>query len=63
MKKLINYLKSITIDELVSFLIILFVLWVFATNIIQAFKCTEMTNTELFLHLPKSIILNFENCK
>jgi hypothetical protein len=33
-----------------------FMIWIAVSNTIQAFKCPEMTTTELFLHLPKTII-------
>lgn len=35
-------------------------LWVVTTNIVMTFKHPEMTQTQLFLHLPQTIILNFK---
>jgi hypothetical protein len=48
-----------------TFKILLFITmsWLFISNIIQALKCSEMTQTELFLHLPKSFICDFKNCE
>ena len=37
-------------------------LWVAVSNIIQAFKCPKMTNTELFLHIPKSVVCDWQHC-
>lgn len=44
-------------------LIIFILAWVLVSNTIQAFKCPEMTNTELFLHLPKSFICDWIYCE
>lgn len=41
-------------------LVAIVVLWVVATNIVMTFKHPEMTQTQLFLHLPQTIILNFK---
>lgn len=35
--------------------------WTSISLTIQRFKCPTMTETELFLNIPKSFILNF-NC-
>ena len=38
-------------------------MWVFVTNIIQTLKCPRMTQTELFLSIPNSFLLRWnENC-
>jgi uncharacterized membrane-anchored protein len=36
-------------------------LWVAVSTMIQAFKCPEMTQTELFRHIPKSFICAWEH--
>ncbi len=36
------------------------VLWLSITTTIQAFKCPSMTQTELFLNIPKTMVLNFK---
>lgn len=38
-------------------------LWLGICNITQAIKCPAMTHTQLFQHIPESIILNFNECK
>jgi len=48
------------IKPILNLLIIVLVLWVVITNIIMTFKNPEMTQTQLFLHLPKTVLLNFE---
>ena len=52
-----NKLRNIAL-----YLIIILIIWLPITSIIQAFKCAEMTQTELFLHIPNSYILDFKNC-
>jgi len=41
-------------------LLIAIIIWCFISNIIQAFICPEMTQTELFLHIPKSFICDWQ---
>lgn len=43
--------------------IIIILLWVGVTTIIQMFKCPELTQTEIFLNIPKSFMLNWKNCQ
>lgn len=38
-------------------------LWVGISTLIQAFKCKYMTQTELFLHIPKSFVCDWKKCK
>ena len=37
-------------------------LWVAVSSMIQAFKCPLMTETELFLHIPKSVMCDWKHC-
>jgi uncharacterized membrane protein YphA (DoxX/SURF4 family) len=37
--------------------------WLIIANFIQAFMCPEMTETQLFFHLPKSFICDFKACQ
>lgn len=43
-------------------LLIAMILWIVISTMIQAFKCTELTQTELLLHIPKSFICVWEYC-
>jgi len=43
-------------------LFVLSVMWISITTLTQRFKCSKMTETELFLHIPKSFIMDFKNC-
>ena len=53
-----NFIKKILL-----FILITVVLWLVVTaGFIQRFKCPEMTETELILHIPKSFMLDFKNC-
>ncbi len=37
-------------------------LWVAVSGFIQRFKCPKMTETELFLHIPKSFVCRWHHC-
>ena len=37
--------------------------WLFISNLIQAFNCPKMSQTELFMQLPNSFIGNWKYCK
>jgi len=39
------------------------ILWLALMNGYQSFTCPKMTQTELFLRLGKSFILDFKECK
>lgn len=41
-------------------ILFLFVFWLNVTTLIQAIKCPSMTQTEIFLNIPNSFILNFK---
>lgn len=44
-------------------LLILLVIWLHICNLVQAYKCPGMTGTELLFHLPKSFVLDWEECR
>jgi hypothetical protein len=50
------------IENVLYALLLLAILWVVLSTTIQRFKCPKMTETELFLRIPKSIIGNWESC-
>jgi len=54
-------IKEYTNNKLYTVLIAV-LLWVAISSIIQAFKCTDMTQTQLFLHIPKSFVCDWEHC-
>lgn len=56
-----NNFKNKTIHTLYIFFAAVF-LWVAVSNMIQAFKCPKMSQTELFLHIPKSFLCDWECC-
>ena len=60
--KLLKWFKS-NPTAILMILIVLFILWIWLTNIIQAFCCPSMTQTQLFLHIFKSMMLKFNYCK
>lgn len=56
-RKTKSYLKTVYI------IVIPVLLWVYTTVMIQRFKCSEMTETQLFLNIPNSIVCNWQHCK
>ena len=54
-------IKNYASNALYTVLVVVF-LWVAVSNIIQAFKCPEMTQTELFIHIPKSFVCDWQHC-
>lgn len=49
------------IKILLNIFCIIFMLWIAISNGIQAFKCPELTQTQLFLRIPQSFICNWKN--
>ena len=45
-----------TLGKIAYIILIIVFLWVVVSNTIQAFSCSEMTNTQLLLHIPQSFI-------
>ncbi len=50
-------------NKILYYILIIVTTWVSITNIIQAFKCPKMTQTELLIHIPKTVVCNWSNCK
>ena len=66
--KKLNYKKIIPKYKFNTFkylriLFICLVMWVSLSTVMQAFICPSMTQTELFLNIPKSFILEFKLIK
>jgi len=47
------------INKIIYHMIVALLFWVAISTTIQAFKCPDMTRTELFLRIPKSFICNW----
>jgi len=43
-------------------LLIMLWLWTSGTCCVQAFKCPQMTQTQLFLNIPNSFVCDWKNC-
>lgn len=54
-------MKEYICNSLYSVLVVV-VLWVAVSGFIQRFKCPSMTETEVFLHIPKSVVCNWDIC-
>ena len=52
-----KYVKRTTI---IGIILVLLLLWMGVTSTIAAFKNPKLTETELFLRIPKSFILDYE---
>ena len=49
--------------KLIYALLLVIMLWLLITTMIQRFKCSKLTETELFLILPNSFIMDWHKCK
>lgn len=58
---MIKYIKD-NIGNALYFMLVAVFLWVAISSTIQRFKCTKMSETELFLHIPKSFVCNWQHC-
>lgn len=48
------------ITTIIGIILVLLLLWIGVTSIIAGFKNPKLTETELFLRIPKSFVLNFK---
>ena len=48
------------IINVICFILVLLLLWIVVTSTIAGFRNPKLTETELFLRIPKSFILNYE---
>lgn len=51
--------------QLIAFAYVLLVavfLWVAISSTIQRFKCAKLTETEIFIRIPKSFVCDWANC-
>ena len=55
--------KVIAMKKKVKILLYTILVWVAITSIIQRFKCSSLTETELFKRIPDSFILNWQTCE
>lgn len=53
---------GVVIQMFLYAIIISVVFWIPVSTMIQRFLCPKMTETELFIHIPKSIIGDWEYC-
>lgn len=54
-------IKDYASNELYT-VVVAVLLWVAVSSMIQAFKCTDMTQTQLFLNIPKSFVCDWKHC-
>lgn len=51
-----------SISNIIYNVLVVTLLWIAISSFIQRFKCPSMTETELFLHIPKSVVCDWEYC-
>jgi membrane protein involved in colicin uptake len=56
-----NYIKN-NISNALYFVLVAVFLWAAISTMTQAFKCPEMSQTELFIHIPKSFVCDWQHC-
>ena len=56
-----NYIKN-NISNALYFVLVAVFLWAAISSTIQRFKCAEMSETELFIHIPKSFVCDWQHC-
>lgn len=54
-------IKDYANNALYTVLVVVF-LWVAVSGFVQRLKCPSMTETELFLHIPKSVVCDWKYC-
>jgi hypothetical protein len=54
-------IKDYTSNALYTVLVAV-LLWMAVSSLIQAFKCTNITQTQLFLHILKSFVCDWQHC-
>lgn len=50
------------IIDILYFTVVGSFVWTAFTSIIQSFMCARLTQTEVFMRIPKSFLLDFINC-
>ncbi len=50
------------IKNFIILFIFISVIWLITTVTMQRFKCSKLTETELFISIPNSFILDFKTC-
>lgn len=51
-----------SISNILYVVIVAVFLWMAISTTIQRFKCDTMTETQLFLHIPKSFVCDWRHC-
>lgn len=50
------------IKIVISYIFTVITIWVAISTFVQAFKCPSMSQTELFINIPKSFVCDWNNC-
>lgn len=48
--------------EIIHYTSVLLWLWTAGTSMTQSFMCARLTQTEVFMRIPKSFVMDFINC-
>jgi len=49
-----------TLKEFIGVIVLAVLLWISLTSLFQSMWCPEMTQTEIFLNIPNSVLLKFD---
>lgn len=60
--KMILYFLKEELKPLFKIVVTLVTLWLVITSGIQRFRCPEMTETQLFKRIPKTVLCDFKDC-
>lgn len=55
-------MKNNNFNKVFYYLFLIIILWIVVSSTVQRFKCPEMTETQLFLHIPNSFVCNWYQC-
>ena len=55
--------KREKIQTTIEIILLPFILWIAISIMIQAFKCPQMTSTQLILNIPHSFVCDFKECE
>ena len=51
------------LKDLMLLILLIASIWVSVTSIIQRFKCPNLSETELFVRIPKNFAMSWETCE
>jgi hypothetical protein len=56
-------LKKVFLAYILIYTVAGLCIWISISSTIQRFKCPKMTETEIFLNIPNSIVCDWKSCE